>query len=59
MAGITLEGPLEGRFAEILTPAALAFVAELERELGGMRAALLRRRAERQAAFDAGQRLAL
>ena len=27
-------GPIEGRFAEVLTPAALAFVAALERELG-------------------------
>src|SRR5262245_46434597 len=56
--GIQLEGPVEGRFAEILTPAALAFVAELERELGPTRDALLRRRVERQAAFDAGERLA-
>ena len=55
--GIELRGPIEGRFAEILTPAALAFVAELQRELGAPRAALLRRRAERQAAFDAGGRL--
>ncbi len=55
--GIELQGPLEDRFAEILMPAALAFVAELEGELGGTRAALLRRRAERQTAFDAGQRL--
>ncbi len=41
--GIELRGPIEGRFAEILTPAALAFVAELQRELGATRAALLRR----------------
>jgi malate synthase len=55
--GIDLAGPSEGRFTEILTPAALAFVAALERELGPTRAALLRRRAERQVAFDAGARL--
>ena len=55
--GIELKGPIEGRFAEILTPAALDFVAGLQRELGATRAALLRRRAERQATFDAGGRL--
>ena len=53
--GIELKGPIEGRFAEILTPAALDFVAGLQRELGATRAALLRRRAERQATFDAGE----
>jgi len=55
--GIELHGPVEGRFGEVLTPAALGFVALLERELGPSRAALLRRRAERQATFDAGARL--
>ena len=55
--GIVLKGPIEGRFAEILTPAALAFVADLQRELGTTRGALLRRRSERQAALDAGGRL--
>jgi malate synthase len=55
--GIDLHGPIEGRFAEVLTPAALAFVALLERELGPTRRTLLQRRAERQAAFDAGARL--
>ncbi len=55
--GIDLHGPLEWRFGEVLTPAALAFVALLERELGPTRRALLQRRAERQAAFDAGTRL--
>ncbi|HEY7140411.1 MAG TPA: malate synthase A [Methylomirabilota bacterium] len=54
MDGMELRGPIEGRFGEILTPAALAFVAELHRALAAPRAALLRRRAERQAAFDAG-----
>jgi malate synthase len=55
--GIELLGPIEGRFGEILTPAALALVGELERELGATRAALLRRRDERQAALDGGGRL--
>jgi malate synthase len=51
---IDLLGPVEGRFGEILTREALGFVAELERALGPTRRALLQRRAERQAAFDAG-----
>jgi malate synthase len=55
--GIELHGPREGRFTDILTPAALTFVVALERELGPTRTALLRRRAERQAAFDAGAQL--
>ena len=57
VGGIELHGPIEEGFGHILTPAALAFVAELQRELGATRAALLRRRAERQAAFDAGEGL--
>jgi malate synthase len=55
--GLDLHGPIEGRFGEVLTPDALAFVALLQRELGPTRRVLLRRRAERQAAFDAGERL--
>jgi malate synthase len=54
---IEVRGPVEGRFADILTPEALGFVAWLQRELGGARQALLRRRVERQAEFDAGARL--
>jgi malate synthase len=56
-ADVEIRGPVEERFAEILTPEALGFVAWLQRELGATRAALLQRRAERQAAFDAGARL--
>src|SRR5262245_34380586 len=55
--GVDLRGPVEGRFAEVLTPPALAFVAALERELRPTRAAILRRRVERQTAFDAGEGL--
>ena len=54
---IQVDAPMEGRFAEILTPEALAFLAELEQALGPTRDALLRCRVERQAAFDAGERL--
>jgi len=52
--GVEVRAPVEGRFGEILSPEALAFVARLEREFGPARAALLRRRAERQAELDAG-----
>src|SRR5262245_39334778 len=57
VSGVELHGPVEDGFGDILTPAALGFVAELQRELGATRTTLLRRRAERQAAFDAGARL--
>src|SRR5262245_33718355 len=56
-SGIELHGPVEDGFGDILTPAALGFVAELQRELGATRTTLLQRRAERQVAFDAGARL--
>ncbi len=52
--GLEVRAPLDGRFAEILSPEALAFVARLQREFGPAREALLRRRAERQAELDAG-----
>lgn len=42
--------------ADILTPAALAFAARLEREFGGRRQALLRQRVLQQEALDAGWR---
>lgn len=52
--GIDIRGPIAGRFAEVLTPAALVFVAGLHREFNPRRAALLQRRAERQAELDNG-----
>lgn len=42
--------------ATVLTPAAVAFVADLETRFGATRTALLGARAERQARFDAGER---
>ncbi|HEX4806125.1 MAG TPA: malate synthase A, partial [Conexibacter sp.] len=42
------------RFEEVLTPPALAFVAELQRGFGARRAELLAARAERRAALRAG-----
>ncbi len=53
--GVEIRGPVEGRFAEILTPQALEFVARLHREFNPTREALLRKRAERQARLDAGE----
>ncbi|MEP9354505.1 malate synthase A [Xanthobacter sp. KR7-65] len=53
-AGIEVTGALGPRFDEILTPDALAFVADLQRAFNPTRKALLDRRTERQAAFDAG-----
>ncbi len=52
--GVELKGASAPGVAELLTPDALAFLAQLERELRDRRAALLRRRLERQATFDAG-----
>jgi malate synthase len=42
--------------ATVLSPAAVAFVADLETRFGPMRTALLDARSERQARFDAGER---
>ncbi|MBJ6110126.1 malate synthase A [Hymenobacter sp. BT523] len=47
-------GTYSPEFAEILTPSALAFVAELHRRFDATRRALLARRVERQADFAAG-----
>lgn len=53
--GVTVSGPITPVFAKILTPEALAFVAMLQREFGATRAALLKRRQERQLEIDAGK----
>jgi malate synthase len=50
-----LLGPVEERGLEILTPEALAFVAELHRRFNPERERLLGARAERQARLDAGE----
>src|SRR5207253_9922830 len=52
--GVEVTAPVEGRYAEILSPEALGFVARLQREYGPTREALLKKRAERQAQFDSG-----
>ncbi|HTE86843.1 MAG TPA: malate synthase A [Dehalococcoidia bacterium] len=53
--GVEVRAPIEGRVAEILTPAALEFLAGLQRQFGQTRRALLDARQERQARFDAGE----
>src|SRR5580698_9761780 len=54
-AGIVVRGPLEPRFAEILTPEALAFVAALQRKFNTRRVELLQARTARQARISAGE----
>jgi malate synthase len=54
-AGVVVRGPLEPRFAEILTPEALAFVAALHRKFNSRRVALLQARTARQARISAGE----
>ncbi|MEW6224827.1 MAG: malate synthase A [Chloroflexota bacterium] len=54
LPGVELVGPPVAGAEHVLTPDALAFVADLERRFRDERDALLRRRAERHAAIDAG-----
>jgi malate synthase len=51
----TVTGSMGPRFAEILTPEALAFLAGLHRKFGARRKELLAARKARQARFDAGE----
>lgn len=53
--GVALHGAFAARYDEILTPAALAFVADLHRRFDATRRRLLALRAERQRRFDAGE----
>jgi malate synthase len=48
-------GPVDGRAAEVLTPEALAFLADLHRKFDKRRRDLLAARLERQQRFDAGE----
>ncbi len=54
-AGVEIRGQVTPVGAAILTPDALALVAALQRELGGRREELLRRRAERMERLAAGE----
>ena len=53
--GIEITGDITPEYAEILTPAAVEFVAKLAREFEGTRQELLKTRVERQAQLDAGE----
>lgn len=54
-AGISVHAAVPPDFVEILTPEALTFVAQLERNFGERRRALLLRREKRQAEINAGK----
>ena len=53
--GIAVSGSMGDRYEEILTPEALAFVADLHRSFDTQRQRLLKLREERQKRFDAGE----
>lgn len=53
--GVAITGAMESRFDEVLTPAALGFIADLHRRYNATRKRLLSLRAERQKRFDAGE----
>ncbi len=52
--GMTLTGEMKPGYEDILTPEALAFIADLERTFGARRLELLERRTEVQAKLDDG-----
>src|SRR5512139_1726645 len=53
-AGVTVTGTVTPADLEVLTPAALSFVAKLQRTFDPRRRELLQRRAERQQQIDRG-----
>jgi malate synthase len=53
--GVEVLGRITPQYAEILTPAALAFTTKLHRQFESRRQELLARRAARQREFDAGK----
>src|SRR5260221_10158172 len=55
-AGVEFRAPVTERYAEILTPEAVAFVVGLQRAFNGRRKELLAARVARQARIDAGER---
>ena len=52
--GVTLAGEMRPGYEQVLTPAAIGFLAGLEREFGAERHRLLERRAETQKRLDSG-----
>ena len=53
--GVEIRAPISHEFASIVTPEAITFVAFLQRGFGQRRDEILKARAKRQAALDAGQ----
>ena len=56
-AKLELRAPMESGFDQVLTPDALEFVAELQREFGPRRVELMKARAERRERLAAGEML--
>ena len=56
LPGVQVLAPVSERFSEILTPEALAFVVDLQRNFNERRKALLIARQERQKRIDAGEK---
>ncbi|HTD95429.1 MAG TPA: malate synthase A [Edaphobacter sp.] len=54
--GVEFAAPIEGRYAEVLSPEAVSFVAGLQRTFNGRRKELLAARVERQKRLDAGEK---
>ena len=54
--GVVVNAPISPAYAEILSPAAVEFLADLQRRFGGRRKELLAARVARQARLDAGER---
>ena len=55
LEGVVVKGPMGSRYHEVLTPDALAFLADLHRVFSRRIDALLETRRVRQAAYDAGE----
>src|SRR6476619_3931124 len=55
-ASVEVVGAVEGRFAEVITPEALEFIADLHRRFNPTRQERLAARLERQKRFDAGEK---
>ena len=53
--GVSISGPMNAEYAQILSPEALGFVAKLHRRFDARRQELLAARAARQKEFDAGR----
>jgi len=56
LPGVEINAPIPPAFAEILSPAAIEFLADLQRQFGARRKELLAARVVRQARLDAGER---